>query len=142
MCSLTPDNAEIGVATVSGLSGVSSENSKYLKFTLRSTQKKKLNDAYLLCLVCGVLGAHRYYLGDKVLGIIYTLTLGLFFTGWITDLLRMPLLVRRANAEIKRSEALGDHRIKLYRQVHLDEAYSLWFPFGVFGKLCTKFNSY
>lgn len=46
-----------------------------------------------LCLFLGVFGAHKYYERKIYIGIIYTLTLGLFGFGVLFDLityLRMP----------------------------------------------------
>ena len=41
---------------------------------------------YLLW-IFGFLGAHRFYYGKPVTGTIWFFTLGLFFIGWIIDLL-------------------------------------------------------
>lgn len=45
----------------------------------------------------GFLGAHRFYYGKKVSGVIYLCTLGLLGIGWIFDLFWMPMLARSAN---------------------------------------------
>jgi TM2 domain-containing membrane protein YozV len=50
---------------------------------------------YLLWLF-GFLGAHRFYYGKKVSGIVYFFTLGLFGVGWVFDLFWMPMLARSA----------------------------------------------
>lgn len=42
--------------------------------------------AFLLCLVVGIFGAHRYYVGRPYTGVLYTLTLGLISIGWLLDL--------------------------------------------------------
>ena len=41
----------------------------------------------LLCLFCGGIGVHRYYVGKIGTGILYTLTLGLFGIGYLVDLI-------------------------------------------------------
>lgn len=41
---------------------------------------------FLLCLFCGGIGVHRYYVGKIGTGILYTLTLGLFGIGYLFDL--------------------------------------------------------
>lgn len=41
----------------------------------------------LLCLFCGGIGVHRYYVGKIGTGILYTLTLGLFGIGCLVDLI-------------------------------------------------------
>lgn len=42
---------------------------------------------FLLCLFCGGIGVHRYYVGKIGTGILYTLTLGLFGIGYLFDLI-------------------------------------------------------
>ena len=42
--------------------------------------------ALLLCIFFGWMGAHKYYERKIWMGIIYTFTLGLFFIGWIVDI--------------------------------------------------------
>ena len=51
---------------------------------------------YLLW-IFGFLGAHRFYYGKKVSGVIYLCTLGLLGIGWIFDLFWMPVLARSAS---------------------------------------------
>ncbi len=50
---------------------------------------------YLLWLF-GFLGAHRFYYGKKVSGVVYLCTLGLLGIGWLFDLVWMPVLARSA----------------------------------------------
>lgn len=61
---------------------------------------KNYGTAFLLCLFTGMFGGHRYYLGFYMSGVIYTLTVGLYFFGWILDLLRLKSLVDKANQSI------------------------------------------
>lgn len=42
--------------------------------------------ALILAVFLGVFGAHRFYAGKKVSGVIWLLTLGLFGLGWIADI--------------------------------------------------------
>ena len=51
---------------------------------------------YILWLF-GFLGAHRFYYGRKLSGLIYLLTGGLFGIGWFVDLFLMPSLDRQAD---------------------------------------------
>lgn len=43
--------------------------------------------AFLLCLFLGPLGGHKFYEGKIGMGILYIFTAGLFFIGWIIDLI-------------------------------------------------------
>lgn len=42
--------------------------------------------AFFLCLILGVLGAHKFYEGKIGMGILYIFTGGLFAVGWIIDI--------------------------------------------------------
>lgn len=47
--------------------------------------------------IFGFMGAHRFYYGRRVTGIIWFFTLGLFFIGWIVDLFLIPGMERAAD---------------------------------------------
>lgn len=46
----------------------------------------------------GFFGAHRFYYGKPITGLLYVLTFGLFFVGWILDLIFMPAMAEEARA--------------------------------------------
>ena len=50
---------------------------------------------YLLW-IFGFIGAHRFYYGKQVTGIIWFFTFGLFLVGWIIDLFLIPSMEREA----------------------------------------------
>lgn len=50
---------------------------------------------YLLW-IFGFLGAHRFYYGKQVTGVIWFFTLGLLLVGWIIDLFLIPSMEREA----------------------------------------------
>ncbi len=52
---------------------------------------------YLLW-VFGFIGAHRFYYGRPLSGTLYFFTLGLFFVGWLVDLLLIPGMQESADA--------------------------------------------
>ena len=43
--------------------------------------------AFLLCLFLGFLGAHKFYEGKYLMGVVYIFTFGLFIIGWVIDLI-------------------------------------------------------
>ncbi len=51
---------------------------------------------YILWLF-GFIGAHRFYYGKTISGIIYFFTLGLLGIGWIIDLFLIPSMDRQAD---------------------------------------------
>tara|TARA_R110000823_G_scaffold295738_1_gene415491 strand:- start:103 stop:507 length:405 start_codon:yes stop_codon:yes gene_type:complete len=50
---------------------------------------------YLLW-IFGFIGAHRFYYGKQISGVIWFFTLGLLFVGWIIDLFLIPSMHRQA----------------------------------------------
>lgn len=63
--------------------------------------------AYILCVLLGVLGAHRFYLGERQTGTVM-FVLGITIIGlpvtalWaVTDLFRIPGMIRRRDEEIR-----------------------------------------
>jgi TM2 domain-containing membrane protein YozV len=50
---------------------------------------------YLLWIL-GFMGAHRFYYGKQISGVIWFFTLGLFFIGWFIDLFLIPSMEREA----------------------------------------------
>jgi TM2 domain-containing membrane protein YozV len=52
---------------------------------------------YLLW-VFGFIGAHRFYYGKQITGVIWFFTLGLFFIGWIIDLFLIPSMERNTES--------------------------------------------
>ena len=47
--------------------------------------------AFLLCLLLGFIGAHKFYEGKAGMGVLYLLTGGLFGIGWILDIIAILL---------------------------------------------------
>ena len=56
--------------------------------------------AYLLWFAFNLLCLHRYYLSRYVSGVIYTLTFGVFFIGWLVDGFMIPKMTRQRNREL------------------------------------------
>jgi len=48
--------------------------------------KKDWLVALLLCIIIGTWGVHRFYVGKIGTGILWLLTFGCFFVGWIVDI--------------------------------------------------------
>ena len=53
-------------------------------FKKSSCNKNKLI-SFFLCLFLGMFGAHKFYEGNYLLGILYLCTCGLFCVGWFKD---------------------------------------------------------
>jgi TM2 domain-containing membrane protein YozV len=51
---------------------------------------------YLLW-IFGFMGAHRFYYGRQITGVIWFFTAGLFLIGWIVDLFLIPFMDRWAD---------------------------------------------
>lgn len=47
--------------------------------------------------IFGFMGAHRFYYGRPITGIIYFFTFGLLGIGWIIDFFRIPEMERESN---------------------------------------------
>ncbi len=47
--------------------------------------------------IFGFIGAHRFYYGKQLTGVIWFFTLVLFFIGWIIDLFLIPAMDREAD---------------------------------------------
>jgi len=65
-----------------------------MTFAHRDTHSKTIG--YLLWLL-GFTGAHRFYYGKPVTGIIWFFTLGLLGIGWIIDFFLIPSMDRQAD---------------------------------------------
>ncbi|MDP9142202.1 MAG: TM2 domain-containing protein [Pseudomonadota bacterium] len=51
--------------------------------------------------IFGFMGAHRFYYGRQITGVIWFFTLGLFFIGWIIDLFLIPGMDRDADRKYR-----------------------------------------
>ena len=56
--------------------------------------------AWVLMLFLGVFGAHRFYMGKWISGVIWLLTAGLFGVGWIYDSLTINQQVDEINRDL------------------------------------------
>ena len=66
----------------------------------RQSQLRSTGAAYLLWLLGGIFGLHKFYLGQPVTGIVYLFTLGVFLIGVLLDLFTLPRQVKDKNARI------------------------------------------
>lgn len=68
---------------------------KYIAISESDTHSKVIG--YLLWLFLGIVGAHRFYYGKPVSGVIWFLTLGLLGIGWIVDAFLIPSMDEEAD---------------------------------------------
>ena len=61
-------------------------NTVDVKMENRGKEKNKWV-VFVLCLFLGLVGAHKFYEGKILMGVVYIFTAGLFFVGWIIDLI-------------------------------------------------------
>ena len=61
-------------------------NTVDVKMENRGKEKNKWV-AFVLCLFLGLVGAHKFYEGKILMGVVYIFTAGLFLVGWIIDLI-------------------------------------------------------
>lgn len=64
-------------------------------------EMKDKTTAYLLWFFLGIWGAHKFYLGKGVMGILYLFTFAFFFIGWAVDLLTLGSQVDVYNALLR-----------------------------------------
>lgn len=65
--------------------------------TIPVPMKKDVFLAYVLWLVAGIFGAHRFYLGKTGSGLAFVFTFGFFGIGWLVDAGLIPNMVHEAN---------------------------------------------
>lgn len=53
---------------------------------------KNKNTALILCILLGWLGVHKFYLNQSGIGVLYFLTGGLFWIGWIIDIILLATM--------------------------------------------------
>lgn len=86
----------------------------------KNSPSHNLGIAYLAWFF-GFTGAHRFYCGKKISGLIWFFTLGLFGVGWLIDVVLVPAMVNEANKRF----APGPYDYSL--------AFLLHFFLGIFG---------
>ncbi len=62
----------------------------------------------ILCIFFGWFGAHKYYESKVVMGVLYTLSFGLFGFGWIADII---ILACKPNPYLAKADRRGGSRL-------------------------------
>ncbi len=76
---------------------------------------------YLLWFFLGLIGAHRFYYGKPISGILWFFTLGLLGIGWIVDAFLIPSMDKEADEHFHAGRT--DYNV----------AWALLWLFGIFG---------
>ena len=84
---------------------VSTRNENIVPHNKTIPMKKDVFIAYVLWLVAGIFGAHRFYLGKTKSGIAFVFTFGFFGIGWLIDAGLIPNLVHEANIPLYQMES-------------------------------------
>jgi len=95
------------------------QHRQYVAISQADTHSKVVG--YLLWFFLGLVGAHRFYYGKPISGIVWFLTLGLLGIGWIVDAFLIPSMDEEADREFQAGTI--DYSI----------AWVLLWAFGVFG---------
>jgi len=77
-----------------------------MSLSLKDTHSKVIG--YVLW-IFGFMGAHRFYYGKRLTGILYFFTLGLLLIGWIVDLFLIPSMDREA--DLRFTEGPKDYNV-------------------------------
>ena len=85
-------------------SSASVKNENVVPYHKTIPMKKDVFIAYVLWLVAGIFGAHRFYLGKTKSGIAFVFTFGFFGIGWLIDAGLIPNLVHEANIPLYQME--------------------------------------
>ena len=85
-------------------SSISTRNENIVPHNKTIPMKKDVFIAYVLWLVAGIFGAHRFYLGKTKSGIAFVFTFGFFGIGWLIDAGLIPNLVHEANIPLYQME--------------------------------------
>lgn len=75
--------------------------------------RKEVNIGYLLLIVLGIFGVHKFYIGKVGMGILYFFTGGLFIIGLLYDLVTFSRQVYEYNERLERDII---HRIELAKK--------------------------
>lgn len=78
-------------------------------------KRKEVGIAYLLWALLGLIGGHKFYMGQTLMGIIYLFTGGLFGIGWLWDVFFLARKVRKHNEKVEGTES--DKRKEELREV-------------------------
>ena len=88
-------------------------------------QKKSSVIAYILWLFLGILGIHRFYVGDFFKGILLFFTLGGFFIGWLVDFVFLQKRIEEYNDALEielLAKAIEDTQTDRNRGANIDNS--------------------
>lgn len=88
-------------------------------------QKKSSVIAYILWLFLGILGVHRFYVGDFFKGILLLFTLGGFIIGWLADFVFLKKRIEEYNDALEielLAKAIEDTQADRTKRANIDDS--------------------
>ncbi len=88
-------------------------------------QKKSYITAYILWLFLGIIGVHRFYVGDFFKGTLMFFTLGGFIIGWLVDFIFLQKRIEEYNDALEidlLSKAIEDTRTDRMKRINMDNS--------------------
>ena len=88
-------------------------------------QKKSSVIAYILWLFLGILGIHRFYVGDFFKGILLFFTLGGFIIGWLVDFVFLQKRIEEYNDTLEielLAKAIEDTRTDIRQHANISNS--------------------
>lgn len=81
---------------------------------------KDKNTSLILCIIGGWFGLHHFYNGQTKKGVLYLFTVGLFYIGWILDIIK---IIQIKDTPVKQEKKIDRFCLRCGRKVELDNSF-------------------